>query len=576
VLVLVVIGFVQYLDRRLKPILDECYRLEAEDARRSIRLGQTALEERNTVRQNRTFKFRNVDELEILQKVFWRVAAQLKASFDDLELRVAERTAQLDEAKQSAENAKDVAIVANRSKSQFLANMSHELRTPLNAILGFAQIMSRDSSLKKEQQENLSIIGRSGEHLLALINDVLDMSKIESGQIGINADDFDLHYLLDSVKEMLEQRAKTKGLQLVFTCADELPQYIGTDKKKLSQVLLNLLGNAVKFTKSGFVSLQVDLDDRAESKTDLSIHLRFAIEDSGPGIAPNEMNLLFEPFVQTESGRKSEEGTGLGLSISRKFVELMGGTLQASSTFGQGTRFEFAIPVRLSAAVPLVRQQVRRVTGLVNPHPIHRILVVDDHWENRRLLVKLLEPVGFEVKEAANGQEAIACWQTWKPHLIWMDMRMPVLNGFEATQRIKAHLQGQATIVIALTASALYEEIPVIRSAGCDDFVRKPFLECEIFDKIGQYLNVQYTYRTLTVNPPEPVISLTQEALAVMPQSWLADLSQASAKLDMETIADLIGQIPEEHIALRQSIQAKVDNFDFDHIVLGVQQVRTL
>jgi signal transduction histidine kinase/DNA-binding NarL/FixJ family response regulator len=575
VLAIVVICFVQLLNHRLKPVLQECYRLEAEDAQRSIRLGQV-LDVQNAAQQNRPFNFKDVDELEILQQVFWRVTAQLKVSFDDLELRVAKRTAQLDEAKQSAENAKEVAIAANQSKSQFLANMSHELRTPLNAILGFAQLMNRETLLSKDHRESLQIIIRSGERLLSLINDVLDMSKIEAGRVSLYKSDFSLFTLLDSVKEILSLRANVKELQFIFNYADNLPTFINTDEKKLHQILLNLLSNAVKFTESGFVSLSVEIDDVAVMPSDVSHYLRFVVEDSGPGIAAHELSTLFETFVQTESGRNAEQGTGLGLSISRTFVELMGGRIRVSSTLGQGSRFEFIIPVGLSTAGAQPRQvPVQRVIGLAKPHLSHRILVVDDNWENRQLLVKLLEPIGFKVKEAANGQEAIACWEVWHPHLIWMDMRMPVLNGINATQHIKAHPQGQSTVIIALTASALSEEIPSFKSAGCNDFVRKPFLECEIFDKIAQHLNVEYTFETLVpILQQEPVQPLTSTALSVMPPSWLEELAKASALLDEDTIRTLISKIPQEHIELKKSIQSKLENFDFHHIFTTVQQVK--
>jgi signal transduction histidine kinase/DNA-binding response OmpR family regulator len=519
-----------------------------------------------------------IQELQGLSQSFNRMAEQLRGWVSLLESRVTERTSQLAEAKQSAETAKEAAIAANQSKSQFLANMSHELRTPLNAILGFAQIMTRDASLSSEQLENLQIIGRSGEHLLALINDVLDMSKIEAGRIDSRTNDFDLFRLLESIREMLHQQAQAKGLQLIVEPAAALPRCINTDEKKLRQVLLNLLGNAVKFTDSGFVSLQVNLaEPEAEPRNTENPAIQFAIEDSGSGMAPDELETLFEPFVQTESGRKTEQGTGLGLSISRKFVELMGGTIQVTSTLGRGSRFEFTIPVKLSAAVSTAQPQPeRRVTGLAKSQPNYRILVVDDRWENRQLLIKLLEPIGFKVKEATNGEEAIACWKAWRPHLIWMDMRMPVLDGFEATRQIKAQFEGKSTIIIALTASALAEDIPVIHTAGCDDYVRKPFLEREIFDKIGQYLNVKYVYKTLTVHPLESPETLTREALAVMPSSWLTLMHHAAAQLDVEKITSLIEQIPAEEIALRRSIQVKVDNFDFDQIVTLTQPTDTV
>jgi signal transduction histidine kinase/CheY-like chemotaxis protein len=520
-----------------------------------------------------------IRELQGLSLSFNQMADQLSGWVNLLERRVEERTFQLAEAKKSAEAAKESAITANQCKSLFLANMSHELRTPLNAIMGYAQIMTRDTSLESKQYSNLQIIRRSGEHLLSLINDVLDMSKIESGQISVYENDFDLFRLLDFVKEVLYERAQYKGLQLVFDCVEGLPQYINSDEKKLRQVLLNLLGNAVKFTESGYVSLQVKPTQPTHNQPEQEEHqlLEFVVEDSGPGIAANELKTLFEPFIQTETGRKTEQGTGLGLSISHKFVDLMGGDLQAESVLGQGSRFKFMIPVKLAAAVPDSKpQQVRRVVGLAKSQPRYRILVVDDRWENRQLLVDLLEPIGFEVKEVSNGKDAVACWEDWRPHLIWMDIRMPGLNGCDATRQIKAQFQGQSTIVIALTASVLSEDVPVIHAAGCDDYVRKPFLEDEIFDKIGQYLNVQYTYETITVDQLEPSETLTLDALAVMPSAWIGLLYQASIQLDVEKITNLLDQIPEEHGALQKSIQAKVDNFDFDQIVATIQQLEKL
>ncbi|HEY9825615.1 MAG TPA: response regulator, partial [Stenomitos sp.] len=213
--------------------------------------------------------------------------------------------------------------------------------------------------------------------------------------------------------------------------------------------------------------------------------------------------------------------------------------------------------------------------GLAQPHPQYRILVVDDHPENRQLLIKLLEPIGFEVREASNGEEAIACWENWKPHLIWMDMRMPVVNGFEATRHIKAHAEPNSTVIIALTASALNEEIPKIKSAGCNDFIRKPFLECEIFDKIGQYLNLEYTYELLVPTVAESIEPLTTDALSVMSSDWLAALHEAAVQLDPEVMIELIKEIPNEYADLQKSLQSKVDNYDFDHILAVIQQVET-
>ena len=526
-------------------------------------------------------EIKGVKELGVLSQSFNQMALQLAESFEQLEERVEQRTVELNSAKQTAEG-------ANRAKSEFLANMSHELRTPLNAILGFTQLMHRDSSLTPQQHENLGIISRSGEHLLSLINDVLDMSKIEAGLIALNENDFDLYSMLDAIEEMFQLKAESQGLELLFELTPDAPQYVRTDERKLRQVLINLLGNAIKFTQKGGVTLRVGAEcgehttyEKFDPKTlhPKSHTLLFEVEDTGSGIAPNEMESLFEPFVQTETGRKSQQGTGLGLPISRKFVQLMGGDIEVNSVLGKGTSFKFDIQVTLADAAQIqTQQQTHRVKSLEPGQPEYRILVVDDRPANRLLLTKLLTPIGFQVREAENGLNAIAIWESWEPHLIWMDMRMPVMNGYEATRRIKSHVKGQATAILALTASTCESERAIVLSAGCDDFVRKPFQEDALFEKMAQYLGVRYIYEHKDKFEPRTTKAFILEpsSLQTMPNEWVEKLHLAAAQLDAETIATLVAQIPAENHPLAQALLDKVQDFDFDQIMNLAQEATVL
>ena len=471
--------------------------------------------------------------------------------------------------------------------------------------------MSHGGSLTKEQLEYLAIINRSGEHLLALINDVLSMAKIESGQIGLNESSFDLYQLLFSIEEMLQLKANAKGLKLRFERSPNLPQYIETDESKLRQVLINLLGNAIKFTETGHVILRVKVKDTSHEVNSIlrrergenfllnyiierqisptSIMLIFEVQDTGLGIAPDEINNLFEPFVQTETGRKSMQGTGLGLSISKQFIRLMGGNISVSSQLGKGTLFGFDISVKLVQHIPeKIRSNPRRVIGLQPNQPSYRILIAEDVKENRQLLIKLLSILGFEVREAENGQEAVALWESWKPHLIWMDMQMPVMDGYEATKKIKQLSREQTIdyasgkknlssenyypIIIAITASAFEEQQSSIFKAGCNDFVPKPFREEELFEKMAQHLGLRYIYAdnfpsSSTDSVNTQIKKLTSNDFSVMSKEWVSKLYGAALKVDDQEAVALIQEIPDTATDLANNLLRLIEDFRMDIIM---------
>ncbi|MEG4487474.1 PAS domain S-box protein [Microcoleus sp. D2_18a_B4] len=487
------------------------------------------------------------------------------------------------------QHAMEVAEEANLAKSTFLANMSHELRTPLNVILGFAQVMTHDSCLTPNQKEDLQTIRRSGDHLLSLINDVLDLSKIESGHCTVEHSGLDLIALLHSLRNMLAQRASSKGLDLCFEIAPEVPQFMLVDAQKLRQVLLNLLSNAIKFTDRGRITLQVSIEANGTGAlTTTRPILQFVVADTGVGMASVELDTIFDAFVQAQAGKRSSGGTGLGLTISRKLLELMGGKISVSSTLGQGSTFTFTLPVSPISGVNVTPEENNRlVIGLAPGQPDRRILVVDDQTENRLLIVRLLTQLGLEVKEATNGQEAVQIWQEWQPDLTWMDIRMPVLDGYEATKQIRAMEDGQNSIIIALTAQASQSDRALALAAGCNDYISKPFREQTLFLKMAEYLGLEYVYEEeetemgeggtdcfpsylCSVAPGVPD-SLDPTLLATLPKEWVVELEDAALCGDDVAIVELVAQLSSDLAQLGIYLTELAHQYQFEKILNLIQ-----
>jgi signal transduction histidine kinase/FixJ family two-component response regulator len=552
---------------------------------RSLVVTASPVLDRDGALQGHLLLARDVTEARTYERELQRRNAELHQLLEDLQ--------EGKRAEEKAHREKAEAEAANIAKSTFLANMSHELRTPLNAILGFVQLMERDRDLIGPHRDNLEVIGRSGQHLLRLINDILEMSKIEAGRVSLVEGSFDLHRMLKGLEEMFRAEAEKKGLKLIFERDPEVPRHVRGDEGKLRQVLINLLGNAVKFTDRGRVKLRVargvsasihpplplrqgetgtsSFPSSREGATPKQIALRFTISDTGRGIAPADQRRLFEAFAQAGDDKENMGGTGLGLSISREFVRLMGGEIQVQSELGEGSSFTFELKL-LPADPDEVpgERRARTAIGLASGQPSYRVLVADDRYENRRLLLKLLQVVGFEVRGAENGLEVIEQWEAWEPHLIWMDMRMPVMDGYEATKRIKATVRGKKVIIVALTASAFEHDRAMVLSAGCDDFVRKPFRDAEIFEKMEAHLGVLFVYEDKGPAQSEgrsPEQMLDPGALADLPEDMLRELRRGATELNTKAVQAIIEKVRAGDADLADALSDLVRGYRFDTIL---------
>jgi signal transduction histidine kinase/ligand-binding sensor domain-containing protein/CheY-like chemotaxis protein len=506
----------------------------------------------------------------------------LQLAAKKLEIQVASRTRELQAAMHSAELAKDAALTAehaaeaakdaaetaNHAKSAFLAHMSHELRTPLNAILGFAGLL-RQNGVPGEFRESVDIIHRSGEHLLILINDVLDLAKIESGKQQLAIAPCDLIAMVCDVTEMMRGRANAKNLPLACSQSPGFPQYVLADAPKLRQVLINLLGNAIKFTSAGAITLQLSstLADKAGR-----VRLRFQVEDTGIGISQEDQARIFEPFVQVGKPM-THKGTGLGLAITRSFVEMMGGTIALESAPGRGSRFTVEVPAGLAreSEVPGARVDAEHLFVLETGQPECRVLIAEDDPENAMVLEQMLCRAGFQVRVVGNGALAIDAFEQWRPDFIWMDLNMPEMSGAEAARRVRALDGGREVKIAALTASVFASERDQVLAAGMDELVRKPYRPEEVFDCMSRQLGVRYRHIEVASGGTEESGLLRQHAIAALPHELRREVAEAIISLNRERIVQVIDRLAETDRDLASALSGLADQYAYTAILTAFE-----
>lgn len=447
------------------------------------------------------------------------------------------------------------------AKNRFLANITHELRTPLNTIIGFSQILSRDTDLTSQQTEYVSLIMQSGEHLLNLIEDILQFSKIESGNISLNHDEFDLYELLEGLDSIYYAQASEKGIEFDLQIADNTPRYLYGDKNKIRQILMNLLSNSMKFTETGKICLVINCLSKDEVSAVCTLEMR--VSDTGIGIKEAEIARLFEPYQQTTSGEQSNTGSGLGLVITRELVHLMNGQINVQSEWQKGTTFCLTIQAETRDKNIAKHSNSGKAISISPRQTTKRILVVDDKPKNRSLLQDLLTSVGFEVATAENGHQALAKCEAWQPHLIFMDMRMPEMNGYETTQAIRKTPFGQSVIIIALTANTFKHEINAISQAECDDLIFKPFRAVELFRKLSEHLKIDFIYDEGEAVPEHSEPSTNSHNIDCLPDDLQTRLYRAATSYSFDQVQSVISDFPSEHQRLSNILQKKISEFDF-------------
>lgn len=518
-----------------------------------------------------------------------RAEQALKEANDTLERKVAERTNELAgmnleltamneeltamneeivHVNEELTKAKEVVDAATRAKSAFIANMSHEIRTPMNAILGFSQLLQREAGLPPQQRHYLENIDKAGAHLLELIEGVLDMSKIEAGRITLRPAEINLHAMLRDVEQMFRLRAEAKGLRFAVELADDLPQVVKLDEGRLRQVLINLLGNAVKFTAEGSITLRAGFVNGNGDE----VRLEFEVEDTGVGIAPEDSGRLFRAFEQARAGLEAEGGTGLGLAISREIVRMMRGDISVSGQPGQGSLFRFSVLALKSDQPPLPAAREMRRVKAVKGGRVYRVLVADDAALNRHLLTVLLRKLGFETIEAANGQEAVEAVRAWRPDLIIMDIRMPVMNGIVAMRLIRSTEETRDVPIVAVTASAFANDREEIMDAGADAFLSKPCDEAELLELIGNLLKLEYEYEAAgeAVTPeaaPPAAGALSGDVLSRLPRELVRKLHDAANEGDFFVMLVLAEQVAEHDAGTAAILREMTQQYKFEQLI---------